>query len=213
MVGVNFYVQILTSNHKFKTFYHDMIHNDWKNLCGSCKIPFRISSSKWLFQCVQFCMDLFAKGEDGGALHLKAMTISTLIPKQWRKLEFLSWIMFQLISYGVRVTRPFIWTTMDFACGKILMSPIDVSINMWTTYFEVYKSCTWSSIAPMWLEEEEAQRNALCSIEVQDCPNIALGLLNLPTFGPQLLEEVKNVRKRLIFKSLFSYCLLAGKAL
>jgi len=27
-------------------------------------------------------MDLFAKGEDGGALHLKAMTISTLIPKQ-----------------------------------------------------------------------------------------------------------------------------------
>jgi len=27
-------------------------------------------------------MDLFAKGEDGGALHLKVMTKSTLIPKQ-----------------------------------------------------------------------------------------------------------------------------------
>jgi len=53
-------------------------------------------------------MDLFAKGEDGGALHLKAMTKSTLIPKQRRKLEFLSSDMFQLILYGVRVTRPFI---------------------------------------------------------------------------------------------------------
>jgi len=101
-------------------------------------------------------MDLFAKGEDGGALHLKAMTKSTLIPKQRRKLEFLSSDMFQLILYGVRVTRPFIWTIMDFACGKILMSPIDVSIDMWTTYFEVYKSCTWSSIALVLLEEEEA---------------------------------------------------------
>jgi len=39
----------INSNHKFKTFYHDMICNDWKNLCGSCKIPFRMSSSKWLF--------------------------------------------------------------------------------------------------------------------------------------------------------------------
>jgi len=87
-------------------------------------------------------MDLFAKGEDGGALHLKAMKKSTLTPKQRRKLEFLSWIMFQLMLYGVRVTRPFIRTIMDFACGKILMSTTNVSIDMWTTYFEVYKSCT-----------------------------------------------------------------------
>ncbi len=65
----------------------------------------------------------------------------------------------------------------------------------------------------MLVEKEEAQRNALCSIEVEDCQYIALGLLNLPTLGPQLLEEVKNVRKRLIFKSLFSYCLLAREAL
>jgi hypothetical protein len=48
---------------------------------------------------------------------------------------------------------------------------------------------------------------------VQDYPYIALGILNLPTFGPQFLEEVKNVRRRLILKSLFSDCLLVGEAL
>ncbi len=48
---------------------------------------------------------------------------------------------------------------------------------------------------------------------MQDCPYIALGILNLPTLGPQFLEEVKNVRRRPIFKSLFSGCLLAREAL
>lgn len=38
-------------------------------------------------------------------------------------------------------------------------------------------------------------------------------MLNLHTLGPQFLEEVKNVRMRLIFKSLFSNCLLAREAL
>ncbi len=97
--------------------------------------------------------------------------------------------------------------------GKIPMFPIDASIDMWTTYFKVYKSCTSSSIARLLVEVEEAQRNALCLIQVQDCLDIALGILNLPTLGPQFLEEVKNVQRRLIFKSIFSNCLLAGEAL
>jgi len=121
--------------------------------------------------------------------------------------------MFQLMLYGVCVTRPFIQATMAFACGKIPMSPTDVSIDMWTTNFEVYNSCTSSSIAPLLVEEEEAQRNALCSIQVQDCLDITLGILNLPTPRPQFLEEVKNVRRKLIFKSLFFDCLLAREAL
>jgi hypothetical protein len=100
---------------------------------------------------------------------------------------------------------------MDFACGKIPMSPTDVSIDLWTTNFEIYKSCISSSNAPLLVEKEEAQRNALCSIQVQDCPYMALGLLNLPTLGPQLLEEIKNVRKRLIFKSLFFNCYWHGR--
>jgi len=41
----------------------------------------------------------------------------------------------------------------------------------------------------------------------------AMGILNLPIHGPQFLEEVKNVRRRLIFKSLFLDCLLAKEAL
>jgi hypothetical protein len=49
---------------------------------------------------------------------------------------------------------------------KILMFPIDVSIDMWTTDFEVYKSCTSSSIAPLLVKEEEAQKNALCLIQM-----------------------------------------------
>jgi len=40
---------LVNSNHKFRTFSHDMICKDRKNLCGSCRIPFRMSSSKWLF--------------------------------------------------------------------------------------------------------------------------------------------------------------------
>jgi translation elongation factor EF-Ts len=40
-----------------------------------------------------------------------------------------------------------------------------------------------------------------------------VGILNLPTFGPQFLEEVKNVWRRSIFKSLFSNGLLAKEAL
>ncbi len=81
--------------------------------------------------------------------------------------------------------------------GKIPMSPIDASIDMWTTNFGVYKSCTSSSIAPLLVEEEEAQKNALCLIQVQDCLDIVSGILNLPTLGPQFLEEVKNVGRRL----------------
>jgi hypothetical protein len=77
------------------------------------------------------------------------------------------------------------------------MSPIDASIDMWTTNFGVYKSCTSSSIAPLLVEEEEAQKNALCLIQVQDCLDIVSGILNLPTLGPQFLEEVKNVGRRL----------------
>ncbi len=46
------------------------------------------------------------------------------------------------------------------------MFPIDVSIDMWTTDFEVYKSCTSSSIAPLLVKEEEAQKNALCLIQM-----------------------------------------------
>jgi len=68
--------------------------------------------------------------------------------------------------------------------GKILMSPTDALVDMWTTYFEVYKSYISSSIAPLLVKKEETQRNALCSIQVQDCPYITLGILNLPTFGP-----------------------------
>jgi hypothetical protein len=34
-------------------------------------------------------MDLFAKGKDGGALHLKAMVKSTLTPKQQGELDSL----------------------------------------------------------------------------------------------------------------------------
>jgi hypothetical protein len=55
--------------------------------------------------------------------------------------------------YGVHVTRPFIRATMAFACGKNPMSTNDASFNMWTTYFEVYKSCTSSSIAPLLVEK------------------------------------------------------------
>ncbi len=43
--------------------------------------------------------------------------------------------------------------------------------------------------------------------------NNIVGILNLPTFGPQFLEEVKNVQRRSIFKSLFSDGLLAKEAL
>jgi hypothetical protein len=46
------------------------------------------------------------------------------------------------------------------------VSPTDVSIDMGTTNFEVYKSSTSISIAPLLVKEEEAQRNALCSILV-----------------------------------------------
>jgi hypothetical protein len=38
------------------------------------------------------------------------------------------------------------------------MFPIDASIDMWTIDFEVYKSCISSSIAPLLVEEEEAQK-------------------------------------------------------
>lgn len=48
---------------------------------------------------------------------------------------------------------------------------------------------------------------------MHDCLNIALGILNLPTPRPQFLEEVKNVQRKLIFKSLFFDCLLAWEAL
>jgi hypothetical protein len=58
--------------------------------------------------------------------------------------------------YGVHVTRPFIRAKMAFACGKIPMFTTDASIDMWTTYFEVYNSCTSSSIAPLLVEKEEA---------------------------------------------------------
>jgi len=40
-----------------------------------------------------------------------------------------------------------------------------------------------------------------------------MGILNLFTFGPQFLEEVKNVQRRSIFKSLFFDGLLAKEAL
>ncbi len=43
------------------------------------------------------------------------------------------------------------------------MFPIDVSIDMWTTNFEVYKSCTSSSIAQLLVKEV---KNALCLIQV-----------------------------------------------
>jgi hypothetical protein len=56
-------------------------------------------------------------------------------------------------------------------CHKAIHSsnnglPIDASIDMWTIDFEVYKSCTSSSIAPLLVKEEEAQKNALCLIQV-----------------------------------------------
>jgi hypothetical protein len=95
-------------------------------------------------------MDLFGNGEGDNALHLKAMSKFELTPKLQRK--FLGWFMFQLILHGVCVTRPVIKVTMVFACGKILMSPTNVSIDMWMINFEAYKSSIVASIKPLLVE-------------------------------------------------------------
>jgi hypothetical protein len=63
------------------------------------------------------------------------------------------------------------------------------------------------------VEEEEAQINALCSIQVQDCPKIALGILHMPIPRPGFLQEIQNVHRRLIFKTLVLDYQFANEAL
>jgi hypothetical protein len=94
--------------------------------------------------------------------------------------------MFQLILHGVCVIRLVIKATKVFACGKIHVPPTNVSIDMQATTFEAYKSSIATSIKPL-LVEEEAQINALCSIQVQDCPKIALGILHMFIPRPSFL--------------------------
>jgi hypothetical protein len=45
---------------------------------------------------------------------------------------------------------------MDFACGKILMSPIDVSIDIGQNILKFTSHALDHQIAPVLLEEEEA---------------------------------------------------------
>jgi hypothetical protein len=123
-------------------------------------------------------MDLFGKGEGGNELHLKAMPKFELTPKRQR--EFLGRLVFQLILHGICVIRLIIKATMVFACGKIHVPPTNISINMQAIDFEAYKSSIAASIKPLLVEEEEAQINALCSIQVQDCPKIALAISHVP---------------------------------
>ena len=157
-------------------------------------------------------MLVFSSSEQGHALHLRPTPTGRMTSKIQSELVFVGWFMFMLMLKGVRVTRPFIKATMAFACGCNPVSPDDPTLSSWDADFVAYKPAVDSAFKQLMVHDIDAQRSARDSVRVQDCPELAWGIMGLEP-GPAFVEAIEALRKRTVHKWLFADCAVAGEAL
>ena len=78
-----------------------------------------------------------------------------------------------LMLNGVRVTRPIIKATMAFACGSTPTNADDPTLSTWDADFIAYKPAVHNAFKQLMVEDVDAQRRAIESVTVQDCPELA----------------------------------------
>lgn len=156
--------------------------------------------------------DIFVRAKHGHALHLRPTQNGRLSTKMRSELAFVGWFMFLLVFKGVRVSRPFIKATMAFACGTNPSSVDDPSLGSWDADFIAYKPVVHNAFKQLLVEDVDAQRRALESVTVQDCPELAWAIMELEP-GPGFVEAIEGLRKIHVFKWLFADCVAAGEAL
>lgn len=157
-------------------------------------------------------MDIFSRADQGHALHLRPTLDGIINPKMRSELMFVGWFMFLLMLKGVRVSRPFIKATMAFACGSTPLSSDDPTLSSWDADFIAYKPSVHNAFKQLLVDDVDAQRRALDSVTVQDCPELAWSIMKLEP-GPGFVEAIEGLRKTQVYKWLFLDCAAAGEAL
>ena len=101
---------------------------------------------------------------------------------------------------------------MAFACGANPSSSEDPTLSAWDADFVAYKPAVDSAFKQLMVDDVDAQRIARESVTVQDCPELAWAIMELEP-GPGFVEAIQELRKRHVYKWLFTDCAVAGEAL
>lgn len=158
------------------------------------------------------CMEIFARAEHGHALHLRPTQNGRLTSKMRSELLFVGWFIFLLMLNRVRVTIPFIKVTMAFACGSTPTNADDPTLSTWDADFIAYKPAVHNAFKQLMVEDVDAQKRAIDSVTLQDCPELAWATMKLEA-GLAFVEAIEGLRKTHVFKWLILDCAAAGEAL
>lgn len=110
------------------------------------------------------------------------------------------------------MTRPFINATMAFACGSTPTNAHDPTLSTWDADFIACKLAVHNAFKQPMVEDVDAQRRAIDSVTLQDCPELEWAIMKLEA-GPAFVEAIEGLRKTHVFKCLILDCAAAGEAL